>query len=112
MPPLRSEDSLKPSDELVELAKRVEEKLSQSFDAPDVLPFASKAVELVRSFPELRKDFELEFTVMQAYAPREFVQVCKHALRWPELPVFFEEQSRSAIERNDWAAIADYGKYL
>jgi len=49
---------------------------------------------------------------MRGYAPREFVQVCVHALRWPELRSFYEEQSRLAIARNDWSAIADYGKYL
>lgn len=82
------------------------------FDAPEVLPFAAKAIELIGSFPAMREDFEREFKTMRAYAPREFVQVCMHALRWPELRSFFEQQFRLAIVQNDWSAIADYGKYL
>ena len=103
---------LRPSDQLVDLAKRAEHRLSVVFDAPEVLPFAAKAIELIGSFPAMREDFEREFKTMRAYAPREFVQVCMHALRWPELRSFFEQQSRLAIAQNDWSAIADYGKYL
>ncbi|MGJ7501316.1 hypothetical protein ACSFBF_13220 [Variovorax sp. ZT5P49] len=103
---------MRPSDQLVDLAKRAEHKLSEVFDAPEVLPFASKAIDLVASFPALREDFEHEFRTMRVYAPKEFVQVCIHALRWPKLRSFFEEQSRLAVARNDWSAIADYGKYL
>ena len=103
---------MKPADHLVDLAKSAEHKLGEVFDASEVLPFASEAIDLVGSFPALRKDFEYEFRTMRGYAPKEFVQVCMHALRWPELRSFFEEQSRLAIARNDWSAIADYGKYL
>jgi hypothetical protein len=103
---------LKPSDQLVELAKRAEAKLSEVFDVPAVLPFASEAVDLARTHPDSRHDFENEFTAMRALAPVEFVQVCMHALRWPNLRTIFEERSRLAIEQNDWSAIADYGKYL
>lgn len=107
-----SEDFLKPSDLLVELASRAEAKLSEVFDAPAVLPFASEAVDLARTHPDSRQDFENEFAAMRKLAPVEFVQVCMHALRWASLRTIFEERSRLAIEQNDWSAIADYGKYL
>jgi hypothetical protein len=108
----QEEAFLRPSDQLVDLARRAEHRLSETFDAPDVLPFASKAIELVESFPAMREDFEREFRTMRAYAPKEFVQVCMHALRWPALQSFFEQQSRLAIAQNDWSAFADYGTYL
>jgi hypothetical protein len=101
-----------PVDQVIQLARDADAKLRVSFDAPDVLPFASAALELIAAHPELRADFESVFLEMPPYAPTEFVEVCMHALRWPNVRQEFEARCRAAVARNDWRAEPVYRHYL
>ena len=101
-----------PLEHLIGLAKAADATLSESFDAPDVLPFASEALALIERNPELRADFENEFLNMPAYAPTEFVEVCMHALRWPRIKEEYERRCRAAVARNDWRTEPVYRHYL
>lgn len=94
------------------LAREAEAKLSVVFDAPEVLPFASAALEIINRHTELRSEFEMAFLDMPSYAPTEFVEVCMHALRWPKLKQEFEARQRAAIARNDWRIESVYRHYL
>lgn len=98
--------------EVVQLAKDAEVRIDETFNAPDVLPFAAKALEIIAAHPELREDFELEFLNMPNYAPTEFIEVCMHALMWPAVKAEFERRYRDAITRNDWRAEPVYRHYL
>jgi hypothetical protein len=101
-----------PVDQVIQLARDAEAKLSVSFDAPDVLPFASAALEVIATHPELQADFEAAFLEMPPYAPTEFVEVCMHALRWPNVRQEFEARCRAAVDRNDWRTEPVYRHYL
>jgi hypothetical protein len=103
---------MSPVERVIQLAKAAEAKLSVSFDAPDVLPFATEALETIGSHPELRAEFEQAFLEMPAYAPTEFVEVCMHALRWETIKAEYERRCRSAVERNDWRTEPVYRHYL
>ena len=101
-----------PVDQVIQLACDAEAKLSVSFDAPDVLPFASAALEVIATHPELREEFEAAFLEMPPYAPTEFVEVCMHALRWPNVQREFEARCRAAVARSDWSNEPVYRHYL
>jgi hypothetical protein len=103
---------MEPLSEVIQLAKEAEARIDQTFNAPDVLPFATKALEIIASHPELREAFELEFMDMHSYAPKEFVQICIHALMWPKMKVEFETRHRDAVARNDWRSEPVYRHYL
>jgi hypothetical protein len=99
-------------DQVVQLARDAEAKLSVVFDAPEVLPFAIAALEIINDHSELRPAFELAFLEMPSYAPPEFVEVCMHALRWPRLKTEFEARQHAAVSRNDWRTEPIYRHYL
>jgi len=101
-----------PVEQLVQLAREAESKLSVTFDAPDVLPFAAEALEVIAANPQLQAEFEAVFLEMPPYAPTEFVEVCMHALRWPNVRMEFESRQRAAVIRNDWRAEPVYRHYL
>lgn len=101
-----------PVEQLIQLAHQAEAKLSVTFDAPDVLPFSSAALEVIAANPELQGEFEAAFLEMPPYAPTEFVEVCMHALRWPNVRTEYEARQRSAILRNDRRTEPVYRHYL
>ena len=101
-----------PVDQVVQLARDAAAKLSVSFDAPDALPFASAALEVIATHHELRAEFEAAFLEMPSYAPTEFVEVCMQALRWPNVQREFEARCRAAVARNDWRTEPVYRHYL
>lgn len=103
---------MSPLDRVTELAKAANVKIYETYNAPDVLPFTSEALDLVRANPELRSEFEEAFLNMSGYAPSEFVEICMHALRWSKVKQCFEELHRAAIARNDWRAEPVYRHYL
>jgi hypothetical protein len=103
---------MSPVSEVVQLAKDAEAKIDQSFNAPDVLPFATRALEIIAEHPELRASFEVEFMNMSSYAATEFVEVCMHALMWPTVKAEFERRYRDAVARNDWNSEPIYRHYL
>ena len=70
-----------PPEQVMELAKAASRKLDETFNAPDVLPFTTEALSIIRSHPDLQATFEEAFLNMTAVAPPEFVEVCMHALR-------------------------------
>lgn len=101
-----------PVDQVIQFARDAEAKLSVSFDAPDVLPFASAALDVIAAHPDLRSEFESAFLEMPPYAPTEFVEVCMHALRWPNVRKEYEARCRAAVARNDWRTEPVYRHYL
>jgi len=103
---------MSPLDRVTELAKAANVKIYETYNAPDVLPFTSEALELVRAHPELRSEFEELFLNMSSYAPSEFVEVCMHTLRWSRVKLGFEELHREAVARNDWRAEPVFRHYL
>jgi hypothetical protein len=103
---------MNPLERVIQLAKEAEAKLSVSFDAPDVLPFAADALQQIAAHPELKAEFERAFFEMPGYAPTEFVEVCMHALRWETVKTEYERRCRSAVERNDWPTEPMYRHYL
>ena len=103
---------MSPIEELVQLARDAESKIGVTYNSPDVLPFTTKALAIIRRHPELQTDFEREFVNMVSYAPSEFVEVCMHVLRWPRVKAEFESRSRAAVERNDWRLEPVYRHYL
>jgi len=103
---------MSPLEEFVQLAKDAEAKISATFNSPDVLPFTTRALAIIQSNLDKRREFEHEFMNMSHYAPSEFVEVCMHALRWPAVKQEFERRQREAVERNDWRAEPVYRHYL
>jgi hypothetical protein len=101
-----------PVDHVIQLAREAEAKLSVTFNAPDVLPFASAALEVIAAHPKLQSEFEAAFLEMPTYAATEFVEVCMHVLRWPNVRAEYEARQRSAIARNDWRTEPVYRHYL
>lgn len=101
-----------PVEQLVQLARDAEAKLSVSLNSPDVLPFAAEALGVIAAHPDLQAEFESVFLEMPSYAPGEFVEVCLHALRWPSLRRQFEVRRDAAVARNDWRAEPVYRQFL
>ncbi|MGJ7575758.1 hypothetical protein ACSFBX_34955 [Variovorax sp. RB2P76] len=103
---------MSPVERVIELAKAANAKIEATFNAPDVLPFTSDALEVIQDNPDLQADFEEVFLHMGGYAPTEFVEVCMHALRWPNVKQGFERSYRQAVDSNDWRAEPVYRHYL
>ena len=103
---------MNPIEHVARLAKQAEAKLSVSFNAPDVLPFASEALNVIAQHPDAQGQFESLFLEMTTYAPTEFIEVCMHALRWEVVKTEYERRCRSAVERNDWRTEPVYRHYL
>jgi len=101
-----------PIQQVEQLAREARVVLDDTFNSPDVLPFASKAIEIIEANPTLRSAFEQAFLKMEQYAPSEFVEVCMHAFQWPNVKAEFEARCRSAVLRNDWRAEPLYRHYL
>jgi hypothetical protein len=101
-----------PVEQVVQLAHDANVKLCVSFNAPDVLPFTSAAISVIQANPTLRPQFEEAFLEMPSYAPNEFIEVCMHTLRWPNVKREFEARRSAAVERNDWRAEPVYRHYL
>lgn len=98
--------------QLFQLAKEADAKLNITFNAPDVLPYAIEALEIIASHPELRAEFEQAFLEMPNHAPTEFIEVCMHELRWGTVMTEYERRYRSAVDRNDWSVEPVYRHYL
>jgi hypothetical protein len=82
------------------------EKLDVTFNAPDLVPYGAKLVELVVANPSKRAEFTGAL-VEAALDPRKcdpwVVEFCAHALRWPELRDRFVELHSAAIHANNWS---------
>ncbi len=81
------------------------EKLDVTFNAPDLIPYGAKIVDLVVANPDKRGEFI--DALVEAALDRErcdpwVVEFCAHALRWPELKTRFIELYRAAVRANDW----------
>lgn len=77
-----------------------------------MLPFTSDALEIIKANSDRRADFEEAFLHRGEYAPTEFVELCMHALRWPNVQQAFERSSRRAVDSNDGRAEQVYRHYL
>ena len=83
-----------PVERVIELARAATSKIDETYDAPDVLSFTTEALEVIKAHPDLQAEFEGAFLDMSAYATTEFVEVCMHALRWPNVKREFERRHR------------------
>lgn len=90
-------------------------RVAKTFNAPDVVPYGRKIVQLVRQNPDHRADFVKAF-VEGVNAPdkcdRWLIEFCMHALRMPEAKLEFEQLSRDAIAKQDWNRIQPLGHIL
>ncbi|MCV2355567.1 hypothetical protein LNV09_15585 [Paucibacter sp. B2R-40] len=93
-----------PPEHIVKLADAAELKLAESFNASDVLPFADAAISIIKAHPHLQAEFEAVFLELPGRAPVEFIEVCMHALGWPNIKHEYESRCHTAIARNDWNA--------
>uniref|UniRef100_UPI0010466917 hypothetical protein n=1 Tax=unclassified Variovorax TaxID=663243 RepID=UPI0010466917 len=82
------------------------------FGADEILPHAVKALQLVRDHHELRLAFGEEFIRISAYAPPEFIEICMHELRWPEVRDEFSLRQSKALAEDDWRAELVFRGYL
>jgi hypothetical protein len=101
-----------PIQEVTLLAKEARVVLDETYNSPDVLPFTSKAIEIIEANPSLKPDFEQAFLEMVDFAPTEFIEICLHIFRWPNIKAELEQRHRDAISRNDWHAEPFYRNYL
>lgn len=101
-----------PVETVIELARAATSKIDETYNAPDVLPFTTEALDVIRAHPDLQPDFESVFLQMSSFATTEFVEVCMHALLWPNVRREFERRHREAVARNDWRAEPVYRHYL
>jgi hypothetical protein len=101
-----------PVERVIELARAATSKIDETYDAPDVLSFTTEALEVIKAHPDLQAEFEGAFLDMSAYATTEFVEVCMHALRWPNVKREFERRHREAVAENNWRAEPVYRHYL
>ena len=97
-----------PLTEFRSIARAATNVLSKTHNAPDLVPFGARLVELVNRHPELRGEFENAFVA--ALDQREdfdlwLLQFCMHALQWPELEEQFINLSRQAIPHDNWNKI-------
>ena len=95
-----------------ELVSSAAEGFRPHSDAPEIIPFGTDILNLVRAHPEAQTLFEQEFIAATRVAPPELLEFCMHALRWPRLRAHFQEQQDAAIARNDWRAEPYYRHLL
>lgn len=91
-----------PVEQVTELAKAASLQLDKTFSASDVLPYTTEALAIIRRHPGLQASFEDAFLNITAIAPSEFVEVCMHALRWPNVKLALEKRYRELVAQNDW----------
>jgi hypothetical protein len=106
---------MQPIDQFQRIARQATSLLSQTSNAPDVVPFGQSLLKLIEDHPDQRRAFGHEF-VIGIQNRSEFdpwvMAFCMHALRWPELKVEFEAMSAAAVARNDWNLIQPLGHIL
>ena len=106
---------MSPIEEFHELSAAAAARLAETFNAPDVVPFGSAALDLIAAHPEERQTFA-QGLIDSALDPERcdpwFLQFCVHGLRWPELKIAFESMYSSAVARNDWNIIPNLAKVL
>jgi hypothetical protein len=106
---------MSPIDELDALSVAATKRLAETFDAPDVIPFGSAALDLIGAHPELRRAFAqrlLEYALEPERRDPWFLQFCVHGLRWPELHSAFQTMHTNALAKNDWNSIPALAKAL
>jgi hypothetical protein len=87
------------------IAARATEKLNESFNAPDLVPFGQEMLRLIEAHPEHRAAFVREFinSIGQSSTFDPWlVQFCMHALRWNELKEEFSTMRATAVAENNW----------
>jgi hypothetical protein len=99
---------MQPLIELRIVASEATKVLSETHNAPDLIPFGTRLIDLVNRNPDLRSAFGEAF--VSAFDQRQvfdlwLLQFCMHALRWPELQERFNQLSRQAIAEQDWNRI-------
>lgn len=99
---------MEPIENFRSIAQNCTERLGQTFNAPDLIPFGTEILSLISQHPELRSAFGKEF-VAGIKCPDKFdrwlIEFCMHALRWPELKAEFEKMSVAAIAQDNWSLI-------
>jgi hypothetical protein len=106
---------MSPIEEFHRISAAATARLAESFNAPDVVPFGSAALDLIAAHPEERHVFvkNLIGSVLDpSHCDPWFLQFCVHGLRWPELKIAFESMHNSAVARNDWNVIPNLAKVL
>lgn len=81
-------------------------RLDVTFNAPDVVPYGARLVELIHRHPDLRRQFSdalVEGALDQERCDPWVVEFCAHALRWPELKERFDALHVAAVRENQWS---------
>jgi len=82
-------------DEAIDAAKR-----GNWLNAADIEPACLQLLQLVRSNPERRQDFEQAFCELwsrQMVLATDILSFCMHALRWPVVRDFMHEERQAAL---------------
>lgn len=96
------------SEEIKHLFELAEERLTQTLNAPDLVPYGMSILSLIEDSSESRENLSEIFKSAweQHWGPYELIAFCMHKLKWSESKVYFEVVSRRAIARNDWRAVS------
>jgi hypothetical protein len=101
-------DEMDPIAEFWRISIDATQRVSKTFNAPDVMPYGKQIIQLVELHPDKRQKFVDAF-IEGAGSPetcdRWLIEFCMHALRIPEAKLEFERLSREAIAQNNWNKI-------
>ena len=115
IPALGALQTMSPVEEFLGISNAATARLADTFNAPDVVPFGSAALDLIARHPEEREAFA-QCLISSALDPEHydawFVQFCVHGLRWTELKSAFEAMHSNAVARSDWTKIPYLAKVL
>ena len=103
-----------PLEQFRSIAKGATERLAQTSNAPDLVPYGNAMLELIAKHPEQRQVFGQAF--LEGIRSREefdpwLIEFCMHALRWPELKNEFTAMSAQAVARNDWSSFIPWDMF-
>jgi hypothetical protein len=92
---------MNPIEQIAQLEKQAEIVLAERANCSDIIPFCAEAISLMQSQPNLNNEF---VNLLSSMSCPEFIAVCVHALRWPNLNQAVLQKYNRAVEQNDWRA--------
>jgi hypothetical protein len=93
-------------DEFWSICAEAKLRLDVTFNAPDVVPYGARLVELIQGHLDLRDQFSdalVKAALDQERCDPWVVEFCAHALRWPELRGRFIGLHAKAVREDQWS---------
>lgn len=97
---------LKEKDIFIETFRQAGQKLDESFNFPDIIPYGRKLIEIIEKNESKTAEFEQIFIHIWEHeqGPNELIAFCMHKLKWDSLQKYFRAKHEEALRNENWRA--------